>query len=79
MQETIIVLYDNNELTVQANEIIKSGLLRLEEFGKKKRTILEKEINNKDFLRLKVKLPSGKYQIQIIGSAAKLQKRITIK
>ena len=79
MQETIIVLYDNNELTVHANEVIKNGLLKLEEYGKKKRIILEKEINNKNFIRLKIKLASGKYQIQISGTTTKLQKRIIIK
>lgn len=79
MHETIIVLYDKNELIIQASEVIKNGLLKLEELGKNKRTILEKEIENKNFIRLKVKLPSGKYQIQIIGSAVMLQKRITVK
>jgi len=79
MQETIIVLYDKDELTVQANEIIKDGVLLVEKSGKNKRLILKKEIQNRNFIRLKIKLDAGKYQIKILGSTSKLLKRITVK
>jgi len=78
VQETIIVIYEKEELTVQIPEPIRNGVLKILCHDKTNKVILGKDIVNTDFLRVRIKLDPGIYQIRVISPALRLMKKLTI-
>ncbi len=78
MEETVIVLFENNELTVQTSQLISKGALKLIEYDNSEKVIIEKEILNTDFIRTRVNLFPGKYKLQIITPSSIITKNISI-
>ncbi len=78
MEETVIVLFENNELTVQTSQLISKGALKLIAYDNSEKVIIEKEILNTDFIRTRVNLFPGKYKLQIITPSSIITKNISI-
>ncbi len=78
MQETIIVLYENNELIIQTTQLISEGVFKLIDRNNYGKVIVENEITNTDFIRIHKSLLPGKYEIRIIVPTTTITKRITV-
>lgn len=78
MENTLIVLFEENELTVQIPHVISKGVLKVIERNNPDEVIIIKKIINTDFLQIKVNLPPGRYQFQVITLTATISKNIEI-
>ncbi len=79
MQEIIIVLYEKNELTIQTTQLISNGIFKLIDRNNYEKVIIEKEINNTDFIRMNKRLLPSKYEIRIITPETTITKKITVR
>lgn len=74
----MIVLYDNKTLIIQTIDIVLIGELKIVDRYNPENIIFTHEILNTDFLRIKVELPIGKLQVQIITAKKKIIKNLII-
>lgn len=74
--DNLIALYENNNLVIQTAGIISHGEIKIID-GKDAHNILYTHlVKNTDFINVKIELPPGKHQLQIITTETKLVKEI---
>lgn len=78
MDDSIIALYENKTLIIQTINIVLKGELKIIDRYNSDITVFTHKILNTDFLRIKVELPIGKLQVQIITAEKIMIKNLII-
>jgi len=78
MEDNIIVLYENKKLIIQTSSIITNGQLKVVDRSNLEHELFSHNISNTDFISVKIELPIGKLQVQIITAQTKTVKNIMI-
>ncbi len=79
MEDSLIVLYEDNKLIIQTTGVVSKGKLLVIDRDKPEISLLTHRLTNTDFIQIPANLPGGRYQVQILSANKKMTKNITIK